>query len=125
MGKEGCRNGGRTGTPGTGNLIGEEQRILIYEVLAAGKQNARSGKYLCDLLNLQPRDLTQAIEKERREGKAICASSSNKTPGYYIPSNQREMREYCKSLLHRAGEIHKTRQACLQLIDQLPAGPEE
>lgn len=92
---------------------------MIAEVLLAGAKNARKGHEICTLLNIKPRDLTAAIERERRAGKPICASTG-RNPGYYLAANKEEMQEYCRSLLHRAGEIHKTRSACIKTLEKLP-----
>ena len=94
---------------------------MIFEILSAGAENALTGKEICRLLNITARDLTLAIERERRDGQPICASTGS-TPGYFLAANREEMQRYCNSLLHRAGEIHKTRRACIKTIDNLPAG---
>lgn len=96
---------------------------MIFELLSEGAENAITGRELCEILNIKMRDLTAAIERERRDGKPICAKTGS-NPGYYLAANKEEMAGYCKSLLHRAGEIFKTRRACIQTIDKLPAGEE-
>jgi hypothetical protein len=93
---------------------------LIFEFLSEGAENARTGKEICKALNITARDLTAAIERERRAGKPICASTDPKNPGYFLAANQEEMQRYCRSLYHRAGEIHKTRNACMRTIEDLP-----
>ena len=95
-------------------------KICISDYLQTGEKNAQSAKELCTLLNLDHRELTAAIERERREGSPICASSSNGAAGYYLAGSKEEMQDYCKRLNHRAGEIHKTRKACLNTLDKLP-----
>ena len=94
---------------------------MIFEVLAEGAENARTGKEICRILEIRPRDLTAAIERERRQGKPICASTGH-IPGYYLAANQAEMERYCDSLLHRAGEIQKTHRARIKTLAQLPEG---
>jgi hypothetical protein len=94
---------------------------MVSELLLTGAKNAQTGRELCKLLNINARDLTERIERERRDGQPICASVGN-NPGYYLAADQTEMQNYCNSLFHRAGEIHKTRKACLALMDQLPVG---
>lgn len=94
---------------------------MVYEILAEGKKNAQTGKDLCRVLGITARELTAAVERERREGKPICASTGT-TPGYFLAENRDEMQHYCNSLLHRAGEIHKTRKACIKTMDSLPPG---
>ena len=94
---------------------------MIAEILFTGRENARTGKALCVLLNLTMRELTQGIERERRQGQPICASTGS-NPGYFLAANKDEMQRYCSSLQRRAGEIHKTRRACIKTIEQLPAG---
>lgn len=92
---------------------------MIAEVLHTGKENAIPGRELMELLHISERDLTQAVELERRAGQPICAACG-KTPGYYLAADQQEMQDYCGRLFHRAGEIHKTRKACLQTLSTLP-----
>ena len=94
---------------------------MIADYLAHGAENAKTGKDLCRLLNLTQRDLTAEIERERRAGKPICANTGS-NPGYYLARTKEEMQLYCNSLLHRAGEIHKTRRACIKTMENLPDG---
>ena len=96
---------------------------MVYEILSTGKENARTGRQLCADLNLTPRELTAEIARERREGQPICASTGSR-PGYFLAETQEEMKRYCRSLWRRAGEIHKTRRACLETIKGLPAREE-
>ena len=93
---------------------------MVYEILSTGAENAQTARTLCGLLGLTPRELTIAIERERREGRPIC-SSTGRPAGYYIAANRQEMAAFCRSLRHRAGEIHKTREACINMLDKLPA----
>lgn len=99
---------------------------MIYEILATGAENATTGKEICEKLDLSIRELQAGIRRERKAGLAICASTGHSgKAGYFIPANQGEMRRYCNSLMHRAGEIHATRRACLDLMDTLPADDED
>lgn len=94
--------------------------MFISDFLSKGKENAVTAKELCNILDIKERDLTQAIERERRQGQPICASCG-KVPGYFLAANKAEMQEYCDSLYRRAGEIHKTRKACIVTLKELPA----
>lgn len=93
--------------------------MKIAEFLLPGEKNAITGREICKRLNITQRDLTAAIARERRDGAPICASTGGK-PGYFLAADRAEMERYCNSLLHRAGEIHKTRRACKKTIGQLP-----
>ena len=93
---------------------------MVFELLLEGEQNAQTGKELCTILNITPRDLTAAVERERRQGKPICASTGA-NPGYYIAPDKETMQDYCSSLRHREREIAKTRKACNKTIANLPA----
>lgn len=97
---------------------------MISEMLKAGEQNATTSGELCRALNLHPRELTQQVQRERRAGKPICATSTGKG-GYYLAETKEEMQRFCRALWHRAGEIHKTRRACMKSIDSLPAAQSE
>lgn len=92
---------------------------MIAEMLTEGKENARTGREIRAILNISARDLTQAIERERRDGQPICASTG-RNPGYYLAATKGEMQRYCDSLFRRAGEIHKTRKACIKAMKNLP-----
>lgn len=93
---------------------------MIFELLNTGEANARSAKELAKLLNVDRRQISNMVENERRAGRPICASCQSKTPGYYVPETREEMERYCRRLQHRAGEIFKTRAACLNTLDSLP-----
>ena len=93
---------------------------MIFEMLDTGEQNARTARELAMILKLDRRKVSSLVERERREGKPICATCDSKTPGYYIPANREDMERYCRRLHHRAGEIFKTRAACLETLDSLP-----
>lgn len=90
---------------------------MIAEVLGTGKENATTGRVLASLLDMNIRDLTQQIERERRDGAPICASSGE-NPGYYIGSAE-ELENYCGRLKHRAVELFKTRQALIKTLQKI------
>ena len=92
---------------------------MVFEMLSEGAGNAITSKELCKVLNISARDLTAAVERERRAGNAICASTGRK-PGYYKPRQRGEMEQYCTSLARREAEIRKTRNACIATLDKLP-----
>ena len=93
---------------------------FITELLNTGKDNAIKASTLADALEVTTRDISQAVEQERRHGCPICASTG-KNPGYYLAANKEEMQEFCNSLKGRGIEIFKTRQACLSTIPNLPS----
>lgn len=93
---------------------------MVYEILLTGAENAQNGRDICGLLHISKRELTQTVERERRQGHPICASTDAKNPGYYLAKDREEMQGYCNSLYHRAGEIHKTRNACKKAMANLP-----
>ena len=93
---------------------------MIQEVLPEGRANAVKGAELCRKLNINRRELMQAVEVERRGGAAICANTSGKDGGYYLAKDKQEMQEYCNSLYRRGGNLFKTRRACMATMDSLP-----
>lgn len=95
---------------------------MIYEMLDTGEQNARTARELAKQLGADRRVISHLVERERRAGKPICATTDSKTPGYYIPATREDMERYCNRLQHRAGEIFKTRAACMNTLDSLPTG---
>ena len=94
---------------------------MIYEMLDTGEGNAKTARELAKLLQVDRRVISSLVERERRAGRPICATCDSKAPGYYIPATREDMERYCGQLQHRAGEIYKTRAACLGTLDSLHA----
>lgn len=97
-------------------------RLMVYEILNHGAENAQSATDLCKVLGVHRRELVAAVQRERKAGKPICASTSG-SMGYFIAADQDEMTRYCESLLHRENEITAVRKACLTAAQQLSAAP--
>lgn len=97
---------------------------MIHELLSEGAENARTGKELAAMLNLNIRDITLQIEVERREGQPICAATGDR-PGYFLPATVDELSKYCDALKGRAIEVFKTRQALIRVLKQLQAKQDE
>jgi hypothetical protein len=76
-----------------------------------------TGEVICSMLGIRTNELHERVKNERRAGAPICATNK----GYYIAESKEDMREYCESLYHRAGEIFKTRRACLKTMQNLPS----
>lgn len=93
---------------------------MVHELLMEGKENATTGRKLCQILGIKQRDLTLAVERERKDGQPICASTSFPCYGYYLAADSREMAQYCRSLEHRRDEITKTLAACNGMLADLP-----
>ena len=53
------------------------------------------------------RDLTQLVERERRDGSPICASTGAEK-GYYLADGPEELEDYLRSLNRRVKNINRT-----------------
>lgn len=93
---------------------------MIAELLSVGRENARTGKELAAVIGCDIRDITAAVERERRQGQPICAATGE-NPGYYMASDAEELERYCNRLHHRAAELYRTRQALLNVLTQYAA----
>ena len=91
---------------------------MIHELLAEGRENARTGRELAQYFNCNIRDITEQVEKERRDGHPICAASGE-NPGYYLAANDDELQHYCDRLKSRAIELFKTRKALVDTLRQI------
>ncbi len=89
---------------------------MIAEQLSIGLENAITGKQLAEIFNCDLRVITATIEKERREGQPICASSDRINPGYFLPETAEQLEKYCRRLDHRAAELRKTRRELLKVL---------
>ena len=95
------------------------RKIIISDYLSEGKYNAKTSKVLRNILGLNRRSLVAAIERERRDGWPICASTGL-NPGYYLADSADEMYSYIASLERRVREIEKTIRACKETAENLP-----
>jgi hypothetical protein len=91
---------------------------MIHELLAEGRENARTGRELAKYLNCRIRDITIQVERERRQGQPICAATGD-NPGYYLAATPEELEHYCDRLKGRAIEMFKTRQALVRVLRQV------
>ena len=91
---------------------------MIHEILATGRENARTGRELANIFDCSMRDITAQVERERREGLPICAAAGE-NPGYYLAADADELENYCKRLQKRAFEPHKTRAALIKALKEL------
>lgn len=93
--------------------------LLVSDYLSPGAEYALTSGVLCDALGLTLRELTAQIERERRAGAPICASSG-RNPGYFLAADRQELQAYCGSLRHRLDEVRKTLQACQKTLHNMP-----
>ncbi len=84
---------------------GKRQALRIADFLEAGEGNARSMKYLKDILHRNSRTIRARIEAERRRGIPIL---SNNQTGYYWAADLSEIERFTRSMRHRANEILRT-----------------
>lgn len=94
--------------------------MMVTDVLGKGAGNAQTGRDICLIMNVSKRELTKAIERERRAGAPICANTSGPCPGYFLAGTREELARYCDSLKRRAAEIEETRAACMESIANIP-----
>ena len=97
---------------------GKKHNHFVSDVLLSGHENAITGSELIKLLGLERlRDLTMLIERERRQGSAICASVNAQQPGYYLASSPTELEAYIQSLNRRIKNIEVTRLHLRQTLE--------
>jgi hypothetical protein len=94
-------------------------KILVYDYLYKGREHARTAIELAIELDCEPRDISRAIERERRDGYPIAADCSNGAKGYYIPIDKHEMLAYCNRLANRVRTIKSTLSACRKAAAKL------
>lgn len=66
----------------------------ISDYIPTERQNAIKGKELCNMLNLNEREMRQLIEKERLNGVPIVADNC----GYWITDDPAEIEHYCRKV---------------------------
>ena len=94
---------------------------MVHEILrsmhAVGKENAVSRKMLAALTGLSDRSMRAEIEKERRSGTLIC-SSMEAGGGYYLPSDETEIRAYYNAQTSRISFLILAREPFKRALGQ-------
>lgn len=92
---------------------------MIHEQLLTGRANAIKAKVLAERLGCPIREITQAVQRERRAGYPICVNTSGKDGGYYLAETAEDIDTTCRQLFKRAGEMHKTRKTLLKSKEKI------
>lgn len=87
------------------NTAKQDRQDRFSELLCTGRSNALTAKQIAEIAGCQERDVTRSFQRERCNGKAICAAGG----GYFIPEDAAELARYIRQLDHRLREIQKTR----------------
>ena len=102
-------------------ITSEDQRQtrLVSDILPHGKENAIPGRDLMPVLKLKDlRELTILVERERKYGFPICASTSCEK-GYYLASDADELEDYIKSLGRRIHNVSRTMTHLEDTLDRM------
>ncbi|MBP2657461.1 MAG: hypothetical protein H6Q69_493 [Firmicutes bacterium] len=76
--------------------------FVVMEALQTGKENAINAQDLCTYLGFNSaRDLQHEIARERKEG-AVILSTCQDGGGYFLPENDKEVRQFIRTLENRA-----------------------
>lgn len=73
---------------------------ILRKNKAIGREQAMTINELCIAARTTPREITKAIEEERKSGVLICSKMEGKG-GYFMPANDVEVREQYESLQRR------------------------
>lgn len=93
--------------------------MRVADVLCMGADNAMTGEVLASLFDCNPREISQRVERERRDGVPICASCDPARPGYFLASDPGELALYLASLDRRLRNISATRRHLQDTFDRM------
>lgn len=81
--------------------------FVVMEALHTGKGNAISAQDLCTYLGVNSvRELQNEIARERKAG-AVILSTCQDGGGYFLPENDREVRQFIRTLENRAKNTYE------------------
>lgn len=89
----------------------------IVSLIREGENNAVHGADLARYVNMDARELRQAIERLRRNGVIIASSQK----GYYYPANMGELAAFVHKEERRARSVFYTIKTARQLLKQQEA----
>lgn len=105
---------------GAAATVGPDKTLpfVVMEALHTGKENAVSAQALCDCLGFNStRDLQHEICRERKAG-AVILSTCQEGGGYFLPSNEREVRQFIKTLENRANNTFEALRSARRFLRQ-------
>lgn len=92
--------------------------FVVMEALHTGKENAISAQELCDYLGFNSiRELQYEISRKRKAG-AVILSTCQEGGGYFLPSNEREVRQFIKTLENRANNTFEALRSARRYLRQ-------
>lgn len=92
--------------------------FVVMEALHTGKENAISAQDLCIYLGFKStRDLQHEISRERNAG-AVILSTCQDGGGYFLPGNDREVRQFIKTLENRANNTFEALRSARRFLRQ-------
>lgn len=86
---------------------------MIIELLNIGETNARTSQELAIALNINTRDVMQAIRTERLNGLLICGTSK----GYFLPENENDIIYTIKRLKKQGNETIRVANAMQERVN--------
>ena len=79
----------------------EKENAMVKDFLREGKENAIPSQRLADLVGCKSiRELQQVIAEERAAGAVILSTAEN-GGGYFLPTNEVEVKEFIRTLESR------------------------
>jgi len=97
------------------------KQSYLLDLIPTGRQNAATAQSLADILGWDVRQVQAEIERLRCDGIPICAATVDK-PGFFMPENDAEMRNYAKQFLGRINKMQKSAQVFAEYLDKVGEG---
>lgn len=85
--------------------MNENGRFCVRDFLHHGAQNGLTLRELTCLTGLDERELRRRIHRERKDCRDADLIVSDNQRGYFLPERPDELRQFARSMSHRAAEI--------------------
>lgn len=94
--------------------------MKVADFLKPGQENALPSKELAAMCGFSStRELRMAISRERAEGAVILSTNSGRG-GYFLPATEAEVRQFIKTVSHRAGNTFAALRSAKAMLAQMP-----
>lgn len=80
----------------------------VKSLLPEDKRFAVTAKQLAEMMKTDHRSVTREIERLRKSGVPICATSDASQPGYYLTNDPAELERYLQRLRRRIKNVSQT-----------------
>jgi uncharacterized membrane protein len=93
--------------------------MRVIDCVGVGRAQATTAERLAEMCGLTAREVSRQVERARKDGIPVCASTVAGALGYYLAGSADELARYLESLDRRLKSMRTTRQRLQSTLDRM------